>query len=270
MENESTIRLALFFGIFAVMALWEILSPRRPLTQSKGQRWFSNISLVVFNTLLLRLLFPTATLGAAYYAQHNNWGLFNQFEIPSSLVVVLSVLLLDLLIYWQHRIVHVVPLFWRFHRVHHVDPDLDVTSGARFHPVEIIFSMLIKISAILLLGVPPLAALIFEAILSSMAMFNHSNINLPERLDRIIRLFVVTPDMHRVHHSTIRRECDSNYGFNLSIWDRLFGSYTAAPERGQLGMTLGVKGISDPTTTIRLKGMMLLPFRRETTPSTEH
>ncbi len=262
MEHEPILRLTLFLSVFVLMALWEVFNPRRPLTQSKSRRWFSNISLVIINTIVLRLLFPTATLGAALYAQEQNWGIFNISATPAIIATVLSILLLDLLIYWQHRLVHVVPLFWRFHRVHHVDPDLDITSGSRFHPVEILFSMLIKVTAILLLGVPPIAALIFEAILSSMAMFNHSNVNIPERLDRWLRVLLVTPDMHRVHHSVEWRETNSNYGFNLSWWDRLFASYKPSPDSGQLAMILGVKGISNPRTTTNLIGMLFLPFQK--------
>jgi sterol desaturase/sphingolipid hydroxylase (fatty acid hydroxylase superfamily) len=260
MEHEAGIRLGVFLSVFAVMAIWELLKPRRPLTHSKRTRWMSNIGLVVINTLVVRLLFPTATLGVAFALQQKGWGLFNLVDLPYWLTVIVSVALLDMVIYFQHRLVHAVPLFWRFHRVHHADPDLDITSGARFHTVEIVFSMLVKFAAMTLIGVPPLAALIFEVLLNATAMFNHSNVYIPPKIDHWIRKLIVTPDMHRIHHSWIQTETDSNFGFNLSIWDRLFGTYIPQPERGQKGMQIGLASITRPDQTINLWGMLKLPF----------
>ena len=262
LAHELTIRLGAFFGIFASMALWEILLPRRRLLFSKLQRWLNNLSLVVLNTLLLRLLFPAAAVGMASYAEIHGWGLFNAVPLPGWLAVVLSVVLLDLVIYLQHVMVHAVPALWRLHRVHHADPDYDVTTGARFHPIEIILSMLIKFATIAALGPPVVAVIIFEVLLNGMAMFNHANIRLPGWLDRRLRWLLVTPDMHRVHHSVEVDESNSNFGFNLSIWDRLMGTYRDQPRLGHQGMTIGLTSIKEPRRTIRLSGMLLIPFQR--------
>jgi len=260
LQNEMVIRLGFFFGIFGIMAIWEVVAPRRALTVSKAVRWVNNLGLVFFNSLVLRLIFPAAAVGMAVFASEQGWGLFNYYEVSPVVAVVVSVVAMDFVIYLQHVMVHAVPVLWRLHRVHHADLDFDVTTGARFHTIEIILSMLIKFATIAVLGPPVVAVVIFEVILNATAMFNHSNVYLPLGLDRVLRLFVVTPDMHRVHHSVIRREHDSNYGFNLSVWDRLFGTYTPQPEKGHDGMTIGLTPYQseDPT---RLGWSLLLPFR---------
>ena len=257
---EPVVRLGAFFGIFAVMAAWEILAPRRPLSQPKPQRWLNNISLVVLNTLLLRFIFPAAAVGVADHAIQQQWGLFNQLEVPFLVATVVSVIILDGAIYLQHVMVHAVPALWRLHRVHHADLDFDVTTGSRFHPLEIMLSMLIKFAVILLLGPPLLAVVIFEVLLNATSMFNHSNVRLPLAVDGILRLFIVTPDMHRVHHSHLQHETNSNFGFNLSVWDRLFGTYRDQPEDGHSGMTIGIDTFRDPAHCVKLPGLLLMPF----------
>jgi sterol desaturase/sphingolipid hydroxylase (fatty acid hydroxylase superfamily) len=259
-NHEPTIRLGSFLGIFALMALWEILAPRRALTQPKQNRWLNNIGLVVFNTALLRVVFPVAAVGVAEYAQLLQWGLFNRVEVHPLMALVVSVIVLDVAIYLQHVMFHAVPLLWRLHRVHHADLDFDVTTGARFHPVEILLSMLIKFAVIVLLG-PPLAAVVFfEVLLNAMAMFNHSNVRIPLGLDALLRRLIVTPDMHRVHHSHLADETNSNFGFNLSLWDRVFGTYRAQPAAGHTGMVIGIDTFRDPAHCVKLSGLLLMPF----------
>ncbi|MCU7915864.1 MAG: sterol desaturase family protein [Candidatus Thiodiazotropha sp. (ex Gloverina cf. vestifex)] len=260
LNNELTIRLSAFFAIFAIMAAWEVYAPRRQRLFSRLQRWTSNLGLVVLNTLVLRLLFPTAAVGMAAYADAQNWGLLHNVEISDWLKILIAVILLDLAIYLQHVMVHAVPALWRLHRVHHADPDYDLTTGVRFHPIEIILSMLIKIATIAALGPPVVAVIIFEVVLNGMAMFNHGNVKLPHRVDQSLRWLVVTPDMHRVHHSIEPDETNSNFGFNLSIWDRLMGTYQEQPRLGQAGMTIGISTLQDPKLTTRLPGMLLTPF----------
>ncbi len=257
---ETTIRLGAFFGIFSVMALWELLAPRRVLTQSKSARWMNNIALVIVNTVVVRIVFPTAAIGVAAYATEQQWGLFNQVNSPAWLAVIVSVVLLDGLIYMQHVMFHAVPAFWRLHRVHHADMDFDVTTGARFHTIEIVLSMLIKFAAILLLGPPLAAVVIFEVLLNATSMFNHSNVRLPLELDRLLRVFIVTPDMHRVHHSHYAHETNSNFGFSLSLWDRLFGTYRAQPDDGHENMVIGIDTFRDSKQCIPLYRLLLMPF----------
>lgn len=261
LANELNLRLGFFVGVFVVIALWEISLPRRRLSIPKAARWGSNLALVVLNSLVLRLLFPAAALGAAVYAQENSWGLFNRIEIPAVLAVVVSVVLLDLVIYLQHVMVHHVPVFWRFHRVHHVDLDYDLTTGTRFHTLEMIFSMLIKFGVIVLLGPPLVAVVIFEVILNVTAMFNHGNIYLPPKIDRVLRLFIVTPDMHRVHHSVHPALTNSNFGFSLPWWDRMFGTYRDQPLESHADMQIGLMAFRNPAQTNRLDGMLLIPFK---------
>jgi sterol desaturase/sphingolipid hydroxylase (fatty acid hydroxylase superfamily) len=258
--NEAGLRLAFFLGIFAVMALWEIAAPRRPLSVPKAGRWLNNLVLVAFNNLLLRLLFPAAAVGLAALAQARGWGLFNILQVPLLPATVMAVIALDFVIYLQHVMVHAVPVLWRLHRVHHADLDYDVTTGARFHPIEIVLSLLIKFATILVLGPPVVGVLIFEILLNASAMFNHGNIRLPARLDRIARWVVVTPDMHRVHHSVEDDEANSNFGFNLPWWDRLFGTYRDQPRGGHLEMTIGIRHYRDAKQVGRLAGMLTLPF----------
>jgi len=257
---ETTIRLGAFFGIFSVMALWELLAPRRVLTQSKSARWMNNIALVIVNTVVVRIIFPTAAIGVAAYATEQQWGLFNQVNSPAWLAVIVSVVLLDGLIYMQHVMFHAVPAFWRLHRVHHADMDFDVTTGARFHTIEIVLSMLIKFAAILLLGPPLAAVVIFEVLLNATSMFNHSNVRLPLEFDRLLRVFIVTPDMHRVHHSHYAHETNSNFGFSLSLWDRLFGTYRAQPDDGHENMVIGIDTFRDSKQCIPLYRLLLMPF----------
>lgn len=261
LQNEVSIRLGFFFGILVIMALWEIVAPRRALTVSKAVRWANNLGLVFFNSFVLRLIFPAAAVGVAVFTSEQGWGLFNYFEIAFPLAILLSVVAMDFIIYLQHVLVHAVPALWRLHRVHHADLDFDVTTGARFHTIEIILSMLIKFATIVVLGPPVVAVVIFEVVLNAMAMFNHSNVRLPLGLDRVLRLMVVTPDMHRVHHSTEDNEANSNFGFNLSLWDRLFGTYIAQPRKGHEGMTIGIHKYREPKQVSWLPGMLLLPFK---------
>ena len=258
---EAALRLGFFIGIFAVMALWELLAPRRVLTVGKAIRWANNLGLVALNTLLLRLLFPAAAVGMAALANDQGWGLLNHFQVPAWLAVPVAMIALDFVIWLQHVMVHAIPALWRLHRVHHADPDYDVTTGSRFHPLEIILSMLIRFATIALLGPPLAAVIIFEVLLNATAMFNHGNVRLPTKLDRILRWFVVTPDMHRVHHSIEDDETNSNFGFNLPWWDRLFGTYRDQPRGGHEGMTVGIRGYNQPRDVSWLPGMIVLPFR---------
>jgi sterol desaturase/sphingolipid hydroxylase (fatty acid hydroxylase superfamily) len=259
MKYEPYIRLGFFFGVLVLMAVWEVVAPRRALTVNKGWRWFSNLGLVVVNTVAVRLVFALGAVGVALVAEERGWGLFNNVSVPAWAAVVVSALALDFFIYLQHVMFHAVPLFWRLHMVHHADLDIDVSTGLRFHTVEILLSMGIKVAAIILLGAPAVAVLIFEVLLNATSMFNHSNVDMPLWLDRVLRLFVVTPDMHRVHHSIIPNETNSNFGFNMPWWDFLFGTYRAQPSAGHRGMTIGLSQYRDEWVD-RLKWMLVLPF----------
>ena len=264
MQHELLIRLALFLGLFAVFALLERLAPRRRRVQPVGARWFTNWAMLILDAGALRilaLLLPLLAVGAAIDAGQLGWGLFNQTGWPVWVEGLLAILILDFAIWLQHLITHRVPLLWRFHRVHHADLDMDVTTAIRFHPVEIVASMLLKIGLVYLLGPAALAVLVFEALLNGTALFNHANLRLPARLDAALRLVVVTPDMHRVHHSARRREHDRNFGFSLSVWDRLFGTYLAQPEAGHLAMTVGL-GLQDDHPA-QLGWSLKLPFGRQ-------
>ncbi len=260
LANEVAIRLSFFFGIFALMAVWEWFAPRRALSVSKTLRWVNNLGLVFLNSFILRLLFPAAAVGMAAFAQQQGWGIFNYYSVPDALAIIVAVIIMDFVIYLQHVMVHAVPLLWRLHRVHHADLDYDVTTGARFHPLEIILSMLIKFATILLLGPSVVAVIIFEVTLNAMAMFNHGNVGLPNGLDKWLRFFVVTPDMHRVHHSIEDDEANSNFGFNLSCWDRLFGTYREQPRAGHQGMTIGIRNFRQPKQVLWITGLLSLPF----------
>jgi sterol desaturase/sphingolipid hydroxylase (fatty acid hydroxylase superfamily) len=263
LAHEPAIRLGFFLGIFALLALWELVAPRRALIVSKALRWSSNLGLVALDTLLLRLVFPLAAVGVAAFGVANGWGLLNHFQVPFWLAVPLAVVAMDFVIWLQHVMVHAVPALWRLHRVHHADLDYDLTTGARFHPIEIALSMLIKFATITVLGPPVLAVVTFEVLLNATAMFNHGNIRLPAGIDRVLRAFVVTPDMHRVHHSVEDDETNSNFGFNLPWWDHLFGTYRAQPRAGHEAMTIGIHGHREPREVARLTGMLMLPFRGE-------
>lgn len=259
-QHEASIRLSFFLGILAIMALWETLAPRRPLTVSKTVRWANNLGLVFLNSLLIRVLFPTAAVGVAVFVEAHQWGLLNYYKITPGLAMLIAIIALDFIIYLQHVLVHAVPVLWRLHRVHHADLDYDVTTGARFHPIEIILSLLIKFATIIVLGAPAVAVIVFEVILNGMAMFNHGNVGLPPSVDKVLRWFVVTPDMHRVHHSIEDDETNSNFGFNLSLWDRLCGTYREQPRAGQIGMTIGIRQFRELRQAAWLPGLLAMPF----------
>jgi sterol desaturase/sphingolipid hydroxylase (fatty acid hydroxylase superfamily) len=241
LASEPQLRLAVFFGVLVAMALWELAAPRRRQEIPRVIRWTNNLGLVVIDTIVLRLSFPILAVGLAVIAQDRGWGLFNIVEVPGWVAVLVSIAVLDLAIYLQHVMFHAVPALWRLHRMHHADLEFDVTTGLRFHPVEILLSMGIKLAMVMVLGPPAVAVLIFEVLLNATAMFNHSNVRLPAFADRVLRLFVVTPDMHRVHHSIRPEETNSNFGFNLPWWDRLLGTYTAQPKAGHEGMSIGIE-----------------------------
>ena len=260
--SESMIRLGTAFGVFSLMAIWEAAAVRRELTAVKARRWFGNLGLVVIDTLVVSLLFPTAAIGMALMAEHLGWGLFHLADVPYWAAVLVSVILLDFAIYLQHLMFHAIPVLWRLHVVHHADVDFDVTTGVRFHPVEILLSMLIKLAAISLLGPPILAVLLFEVLLNALAMFNHANVRIPLKLDRVLRWFIVTPDMHRVHHSVDEVEYGTNFGFNLSCWDRILGTYLDQPEKGHQGMIIGLADFREARWQT-IPRMLAIPFVRQ-------
>lgn len=257
---EPVARLSAFVAIFAAMAAWEMIAPRRKPKIARGTRWPGNIGIVVLDTVLVRLLFPTTAVGLALVAEVHGWGLFHALNMPMWAAVPAAVIVLDLAIYLQHVLFHAVPSLWRLHRVHHADQELDVTTGARFHPVEILLSMGLKLGVVAALGAPAVAVLAFEVLLNATSMFNHSNVGMPTWLDPVLRRVVVTPDMHRVHHSAAARETDSNFGFNLPWWDHLFGTYRDQPAAGHEAMAIGVDELRDPAEQ-RLDRMLTQPFR---------
>ena len=258
---EPVLRISIFAGVLAVLMLVELWRPWRIAQQQRGARWPSNRGLVVLDSLLVRLIFPLGAAGVAILAEVKGWGLFNLVALPSYIVLPLGIIALDLVIYAQHVAFHMVPWLWRLHRVHHADTVLDVTTGLRFHPVEIVLSMLIKAGTVLALGVPAGAVIAFEVLLNATAMFNHANIVLPGWLDRALRWIVVTPDMHRVHHSVEPSETNSNFGFNLPWWDRLFGTYQDGPRAGYQRMIVGLSQFRDEAEQ-RLDKLLTQPFRR--------
>jgi sterol desaturase/sphingolipid hydroxylase (fatty acid hydroxylase superfamily) len=260
LDHEPLIRLGAFTGILVAMALWERLSPRRHREFGRARRWPSNLGIVALNTVVVRLVFPVAAVGTALLAEARGWGLFQAPEAPTWVAIAASVILLDLAIYLQHVLFHAVPVLWRLHRMHHADLEFDVTTGLRFHPIEILLSMGIKLGVVAALGMPAVAVLVFEVLLNATSMFNHGNVRLPARIDCVLRWIVVTPEMHRVHHSVVPRETNSNFGFNLPWWDRLFGTYRAQPVGGHDGMTIGIAQFRDPSE-LRLDRMLLQPFR---------
>jgi sterol desaturase/sphingolipid hydroxylase (fatty acid hydroxylase superfamily) len=260
MYVEFLIRICSFALVFSVMAGWEFLAPRRAWVVGRGPRWTSNLGILVVDVLAVRILIPTAAVGAALFAAGRGWGLFDLAGLAFPLAVVLGFVILDLVIYGQHVVFHKVPVLWRLHRMHHADLDVDVTTGVRFHPFEILISLVVKITAVIGFGIPAVAVLLFEVVLNATAMFNHANVSIPAALDRVLRLVVVTPDMHRVHHSILRNETDSNFGFNLPWWDRLFGTYRAAPEAGHQGMIIGLPIFRDPRE-LRVDRLLTQPFR---------
>ena len=259
LHHESAIRLGCFFIVLLAMIGWEWRWPRRVLSLPRARRWPANLGIVIIDSLVLRLTFPVLAVGAAGFAEAQGWGLWHWLHAPFWLVLIGSLLLLDLTIYGQHVLFHRVPILWRLHRMHHTDLDFDATTALRFHPLEIVLSMLIKLAVVVALGVPPVAVVLFEVILNAAAMFNHGNVVLPKRLDRGLRWIVVTPDMHRVHHSVRVEETDSNFGFNLPWWDRLFGTYRDQPHDGHTEMTIGLEYFRDERAT-RLDGLLMQPF----------
>jgi sterol desaturase/sphingolipid hydroxylase (fatty acid hydroxylase superfamily) len=260
LAHEPMIRLGFFVAGLTVMALWEAVAPRRSTSLGRWARWPSNLGIVALNTAVVRLLLPTTAVALALVGEREGWGLLHHFALPGWLTLTLAVIALDLVVYLQHVMVHAVPALWRLHRVHHADLHFDVTTGARFPPIEILLSMLIKLAAILVIGPSPEAVVVFEVLLNATAMFNHGNVRLPAAVDRWLRWIVVTPDMHRVHHSVEDDETNSNFGFNLPWWDRLFGTYRDQPRGGHHGMTIGIRDWRDPRQVDRLPGMLALPF----------
>ncbi len=257
--SESTIRLICSAGVFAVIAVLELAAPRRALLFGRTGRWFTNLAIVAIDTAVLRIVFPVLAVGVAVWANEHGWGVLHLIDLPAWLAILIAVLLLDLAIYGQHVASHVVPVLWRVHRMHHADRDFDVTTALRFHPIEICLSMLWKFLVVIALGADPLAVVIFEIVLNATAMFNHGNFRLPLPFDRLVRLIIVTPDMHRVHHSVVARETNSNYGFNLSVWDRLFRTYIPQPAAGHDEMTIGLPQFQDAAPT-RLVWNLTVPF----------
>jgi sterol desaturase/sphingolipid hydroxylase (fatty acid hydroxylase superfamily) len=259
LAGEPWIRLGISATVFAAMAGWEVVSPRRSQAIGRWVRWPNNLGVLIIDTILLRLLFPAAAVGTALGGEERSWGLLNSLPLPPWIAVITAVIVLDLAIYFQHVLFHAVPVLWRLHRMHHADLEFDVTTGVRFHPVEILFSMVIKLGVVLALGAPSLAVLIFEVLLSASSMFNHGNVLLPQPIDRILRTIVVTPEMHRVHHSIVPAETNSNFGFNLPWWDRLFGTYRAQPAAGHTGMTIGIDLFRE-VRDLRLDRMLIQPL----------
>jgi len=259
MKNETIIRITCFVSIFILIAAWELLAPRRGLTTSKTTRWVSNLGITFLNPLIIHLLFPVLAAGMALKAYESDWGILNLLGLPYWLSLIIGVAILDLVIYFQHVVFHAIPLLWRLHMMHHADLDIDVTTGSRFHPIEMVLSMGLKLSAVVLPGPPVMAVLVFEVLLNATSMFNHGNIRLPLKIDRVLRCLVVTPEMHRVHHSVIIRETNSNFGFNLPWWDRLFGTYRDQPAKGHEAMTIGLSQFRDPKK-LTLPWLLSLPF----------
>jgi len=258
--TDQELRTYAFLAIIGVVVIAEFIIPKRALTQNKTKRWFNNLALIGLDTIIIRLLLPAGAIGVATWVQLHGFGLFQILKWDGALSIFLTIILLDMIIYWQHRLFHLVPFLWCLHQVHHADRDIDVTTGLRFHPVEIIISMFIKFAVILTLGVPVMAVVLFEIILNGMAMFNHGNYDLPKFMDNVIRTLFVTPDMHRVHHSVLKHETNSNYGFNLSVWDKLFGSYHAQPDLGHEKMTIGLEQYQGKQDTSSIFWMLTLPF----------
>jgi sterol desaturase/sphingolipid hydroxylase (fatty acid hydroxylase superfamily) len=260
LQSDAPLRFAIFLAVFAVMAAWEIVAPRRKPAASKSQRWTANLAILITNTVLVRAILPAAAVGIAMFADARGVGLLHAVELHAGVKIVLAVVALDLAIYLQHVMFHAVPLLWRLHRAHHADLDIDVTTGTRFHPIEMLLSMAIKAAAILIIGAPALAVLVFEVALNASSMFNHANVRIPEPVDAVLRWLVVTPDMHRVHHSIRGEETNRNFGFNLPWWDRLFGTYRAQPRDGHQGMTIGIPGFRDARRSSTYMGILAIPF----------
>ena len=258
-QYESYIRLSSFLGLYALLTIWEISSPKRKLEHARRLRWVSNFGLIIISSILVRFIFPTAAVGIALLVEKNQWGLLYYFDLSVVMHFVIAFILMDLSLYFQHVMFHALPLFWRFHRVHHTDLDFDITTGLRFHPFEMVISILIKFMTITALGVPVLAVVIFEIILNAASMFSHSNIKIISSIERIVRWFIVTPDMHRIHHSVSENETNSNFGFFISVWDRLFGTYTKEPNAGHKDMEIGLHNFRESKWQ-DLRWLIYLPF----------
>jgi sterol desaturase/sphingolipid hydroxylase (fatty acid hydroxylase superfamily) len=259
LAGELWIRRGIGAGVCAALAGGEAVAPRRTQAIGRWIRWPNNLGILVVDTIILRLLFPAAAVGAAIGGEERGWGLLNNLPLPNLIAVIVAVIALDLAIYFQHVLFHAVPVLWRLHRMHHADLEFDVTTGVRFHPVEILLSMVIKLGVVLALGAPGVAVLIFEVLLNATSMFNHGNVLLPQPIDRVLRTIVVTPEMHRVHHSIVTAETNSNFGFNLPWWDRLFGTYSAQPAAGHAGMTIGIDRFRH-VEDLRLDRMLIQPL----------
>jgi sterol desaturase/sphingolipid hydroxylase (fatty acid hydroxylase superfamily) len=259
LSHEPAIRFGFFVGVLALMGFWEWIAPRRPYRTSKKDRWFANLGIVVIDSLALRWVLPVTAVYVASLNASRSGGLMIQSGLPHWLVILIGVILLDFIIYLQHAMFHAFPVFWRLHMMHHSDLDFDTTTGVRFHPLEVLLSMGIKIGAVFVLEIGPLAVILFEILLNATSLFNHGNVRLPQAIDRVLRLFLVTPEMHRVHHSVIIRETNSNFGFNLPWWDRLFGTYRSGPAAGHEGMTIGLSHFRDPGE-LTLPRLLILPF----------
>ncbi|CAM3751536.1 MULTISPECIES: sterol desaturase family protein [Pseudoalteromonas] len=261
MTNETLWRLGAFLTILAVMMIVEAMRPARTSPVAAGKRWFANFSLVVLASVLARLTIPIGLTSVALYCQQHSIGLFNQLDLPFELVIVISLLLLDVVIYWQHRLFHKVPLLWRLHRVHHADPHVDTSTGLRFHPIEIVLSIVIKLVIVAVFGVPAIAVLIFEIALNGFALFNHANISLPTKLERALRYVLITQQLHRIHHSQIPAETNSNFGFSVTWWDRLFGSYKTTAQQPDSQLTIGLKQYPTEKHHTSLIALFLMPFK---------
>jgi sterol desaturase/sphingolipid hydroxylase (fatty acid hydroxylase superfamily) len=262
LDHEIVIRLGFFLGILILMGLWEMVSPRRLLSTSKRARWFCNLGLLIIDAVVLRVVLPVAAVGVAIFVEDRSWGILNNIALPYWMAILFGVIGLDFVIYLQHAMFHAIPALWRLHMMHHTDLDFDVTTGVRFHPIEILLSMVIKIAAVMVMGASATAVLIFEVLLNATSLFNHGNVRLPSHVDWVLRLFVVTPEMHRVHHSVVIRETNSNFGFNLPWWDRLLGTYRDQPAAGHEGMTIGLSHFRDPNA-LTLPFLLILPFIRK-------
>jgi sterol desaturase/sphingolipid hydroxylase (fatty acid hydroxylase superfamily) len=260
LTSEPYIRLTVFAGVFVIMAVWELVAPRRAQAIGRGWRWPNNLGVVIVDAAVVRVLLPAGAVGVALVAEAHGFGLFNFIAAPFWIAVAISVVVLDVAIYLQHVMFHAVPALWRLHRMHHADLEFDVTTGLRFHPAEIVLSLLIKFSVVAALGAPAVSILIFEVLLNATSMFSHSNVRIPSEVDRILRRLVVTPDMHRVHHSIVPQETNSNFGFNVPWWDRLFGTYRAQPAAGHDAMTIGIEQFREKDE-LRLDRMMVQPLR---------
>ncbi len=261
--HHASIRLGVFLGVFALMALWEVLAPRRHARAPTGARWMNNLALIALDTLLVRLLLPAAALAAALFAAAHGWGILHRITLAPALATLIAIVALDLTIYLQHVMLHALPALWRVHRVHHADLDFDVTTGVRFHPLEILLSLAVKCAAIVVIGAGPAAVVLFEVLLNASSLFTHGNVRLARPADRLLRLLIVTPEMHRVHHSIEEDETNSNFGFNLSWWDRLFGTYRATACLAQPDMTIGIRTFREPRVCTRLPALLAMPFMGE-------